>query len=487
MENIVQMEYVRDNYKEKFDSLKNQLLKDCDTEKRKIIKDYLNNFSVSKINELPKNYQIILNQTLLDLNYEFDKIIRNYSVEDFASDYIFREKSEKADYLEYIDKKQKLQDEYKENLDFDIETETNNLKSWFFGKYKNKYLLQKSMQLVVNFERGGDNPNHIYNAYNFYYAHFNVDDNLYMTEMQRNNYKNSRAVGTASHDQDIIGLRRSSEGAIYDSFSSANIFTSDIQKFDWTGKVRAIVIDPGFNHPTGMTDWAVDLNYGEAWCLQERKIDFKVEYIGEKSLDTIYMEFLKLVRGAKERATPEYVIIDPSKPELIEFIGNFGFSVYAANNQNWTTDRKDKEISEQITARELRGIPLVQTAFARLKIHIHENCPLLIKEIGSYAYVQNDKDSTDKLPKLYDDLVVTVKYLVNTLGIRPSMWENDSEESENDQRKLLGDEETKDSQWNVETALSNIFGQDQTESGIFDGQEDGDNDFFSGGSSDFFS
>jgi hypothetical protein len=485
--NIEQMEYVRDNYKDKFYSLKNQLLKDCDNEKRKIIKDYLNNFSVSKIEELPKNYQIILNETLLNLNYEFDKIIRNYSVEDFASDYIFREKSERLDYLNYTTKKHEIQDEFANNPDFDIDTELNALKGSFFGKYKNKYLLQKSMALVSEFERGGDNPNHIYNAYNFYYAHFNVDDNLYMTEMQRNNYKNSRAVGTASHDQDIIGLRRSAEGAIYDTFSSANIFTGDIKKFDWTGKVRAIVIDPGFNHPTGITDWAVDLNIGKAWCLQERKIDFKVEYIGEKSLDTIYYEFLKTVRGAKDRANPEFVIIDPSKPELIEYIQNFGFSVYAANNQNWTTDRKDKEISEQITARELRGIPLVQTAFARLKIMVHESCVLLIKEIGSYSYVQNDKDSTDKLPKLYDDLVVTVKYLVNTLGIRPSMWENDDGESENDQRKVLGNEEGENSQWNVENALSNIFEKDQTDNGFFgQGQED-DNDFFSDGSDGFFS
>jgi len=486
IENIEQMEYIRDNYKDKFYPLKNKLLADRDKEKSKIIKDYLNNFSVSNVSELPKNHQIILNQTLLNLNYEFDKIIRNYAVEDFASDYIFREPYEKADYQTYLEKKNKLQKEYETNPDFDIETELGSLKSMFFAKYRNKYLLQKSMALVVEFERGGDNPNHIFNAYNFYYAHFNVDDNLYMTEMQRNNYKNSRAVGTASHDQDIIGLRRSAEGAIYDTFTSANIFTGDIKKFDWNNKVRAIVIDPGFNHPTGMTDWAVDLNIGKAWCLQERRIDFKEEYIGEKSLDTIYYEFLKLVRGAKDRANPEFVIIDPSKPELIEYMQNYGFSVYAANNQNWTTERKDKEVSEQITARELRGIPLVQTAFAKLKIMVHENCPLLIKEIGSYAYVQNDKDSTDKLPKLFDDLVVTVKYLLNTLGIRPSMWDNDSEESENDQRQVFGNEETKDSQWNVEAALSNIFGQETNETDYFGEQED-NNDFFSGGSADFFS
>ena len=121
--------------------------------------------------------------------------------------------------------------------------------------------------------------------------YFNVDDNLHMTEMSRNNYKNSRAEGTAGYDQDIIGMRRSAEGAIYDSFTNENIFGGDIKEFDWTDKVLAIVIDPGFNHPTGMTYWAVDLSIGEMWQLQERLIDFKIEYIGEKSLDIYTYSF----------------------------------------------------------------------------------------------------------------------------------------------------------------------------------------------------
>jgi len=476
IENIQEMEYIRDNYKEKFESLNKKLLKDRDNEKMKIIKDYLNKFSVSRISELPNRYQIILNETLLNINYEFDKIIRNYSVEDFAADYIFKEKEEQKDYKNYKKTIENLKLEAKANPEIDYETEYNRIKGEFYKKYKNKYLLQKSMKSVVNFERGGDNPNHVYNSYNFYYAHFNVDDNLYMTEMQRNNYKNSRAEGTAGHDQDIIGLRRSAEGAIYDTFSNKNIFSGDIKDFDWTGKLRAIVIDPGFNHPTGMTDWAVDLNIGKIWCLQERLIDFKTEYIGEKSLGTIYQEFLKLVRGAKNRATPEFVIIDPSKPELIEFIGNYGFSVYKANNQNWTTKRKDKEISEEITGRELRGIPLVQTAFAKLKIMIHESCRILINQIGSYSFVKNEKDPKDKLPKLNDDLVVTVKYAVNTLGIRSSMWENENEENDNDQSGIQRDEGEENQEWN----LGSIF------EGLFQAPEYEEEDFFSNGSADFF-
>ncbi len=451
IENIKEMEYIRDNYKDRFYQLKNQLLKDRDNEKRKIIKTYLDDMAVSYIRELPTRYQIILNETLLNINYEFDKIIRNYPVEDFAIDYLFQEKFELKDYNEYIKNKESIINQAENDKKIDLQKELGSLREGFYKKYRGKYLLQKSMNAIVEFDRGGDNPNNVFNAYNFYYAHFNVDDNLHMTEMSRNNYKNSRAVGTAGYDQDIIGMRRSAEGAIYDAFNNENIFTGDIRDFDWTDKVRVIVIDPGFNHPTGMTDWAVDLSIGEAWALQERLIDFKLEYIGAKSLDTIYQELLILVRGAKGRATPEYVIVDPSKPELIEYIQDKNFNVYGADNSNWRVKGSERENSEEIVARELVGIPLVQTAIAKNKIHIHESCINLIHQIGSYSFVKDDKSGKDKLPVLHDDLVVTVKYLVNTMGIRPSMWE--SEETVDEQQTLQPNERAKDGQWDMERIL----------------------------------
>ena len=447
IENIKEMEYIRDTYKDRFYQLKNQLLKDRDNEKRKIIKTFVDDMAVSSIKELPTKYQIILNETLLNINYEFDKIIRNYAVEDFAADYIFKEEYEKKDYREYVKSKESLIKQTENGNNIDLQGLLNGLRERFYKKYRGKYVLQKSMNAIAEFDRGGDNPNHVFNAYNFYYAHFNVDDNLHMTEMSRNNYKNSRAVGTAGYDQDIIGMRRSAEGAIYDAFNNQNIFSGEIKDFDWTDKVRVVVIDPGFNHPTGITDWAVDLSIGESWGLQERLIDFKIEYIGAKSLETIYQELLIIIRGAKNRATPEYIIIDPSKPELIEYIQDRGFNVYSADNRNWATKQSEREVSEEVTARELRGIPLVQTAFAKNKIHVHESCINLIHQIGSYSYVKDDKSGKDKLPMLHDDLVVTVKYLVNTMGIRPSMWE--SEETVDEQKEIPGNERTQNGEWDM--------------------------------------
>jgi len=94
---------------------------------------------------------------------------------------------------------------------------------------------------------------------------------------------------------------------------------------------------------------------------------------------------------------------------------------------------------------------LVQTAIAKNKIHIHESCTELINQIGSYAYIKDDKSGKDKLPVLHDDLVVTVKYLVNTMGIRPSMWE--SEETVDEKGTIRANESTKNGEWNMDRII----------------------------------
>lgn len=503
---IVRMEYVRDELEipngdngemikvsEAFKEVEKKLLKDRDDEKRKIIRSYFKRYSVTKISELPTNLQLKINEKMININYEFDKIIRSYGIEDFAPYYIF----DRLDYDDYVIRKQRIIDENKGIKDqVDIDDMLKKHKIAFYERYKDEYLLQKELKKILNFERGRENKNNILNSYDFYYAHFTVDDNLAMTEMQRNNFKNTFIKGTSSYDQSVLGLRRTAEGAVYDAFSTqyydpenplkgGNIFNTPLDEFDWTGLVRAIVIDPGFSHPTGITDWAVDLNRGIAYCIQERMIDFKIEYIGNKSNGVIYNEFLKIVRGAKNRADPDYVIIDPSKPELIDYIQNYGFSVYPASNENWTTRGRERENSNEVTNRDLRGIPLVQTGFAKRKFLIHENCPLLIKQIGSYAYEDNKKGQ-DELPKLYDDLVVTVKYMANTLNIAPSLWiydesENDkngeNEETEDDKIRMGRIQSGKDSEGDLETQIRFTIEQ-AFKQRIEGNQQEEENDFF---------
>lgn len=420
--NMQLMERIRDTYKGVFEEVERRIMKDRNKEKKEKQKEFISSRGKSSYEYLNKDDQLALNALLLDLNYKYDRIIRNIPV-------------------------QKFYPMLKEN----------------------DYLFNKSMKKVVNFFRGDKNSNNISNAYDFAYFHYTIDDNMKLTEMQKNDFKNKRAKGTATYDQEVLGLRRSTEGAVYTGFTSENIFNTPINEFDWNGKLRFIVIDPGFNHPTGITDWAIDPEIGVVWCLQERKIDFNVEYTDRKSLDVIYSELLLMIRRLRNR-TVDSIIIDPSKPELIRYILDAGWNAYPADNRTWTTKREQKEISEEITSRELRGIPLVQTAFAKNKIFIHENCVELIKQIESYTY-EKTKDGTDKLQDLDDDLVVTVKYIMNTSGIVPALWVDGEGGGLNDETSVQEDESGKDGEWDMGIEISKAFNNN------FDRDEE--NDFFS--------
>ena len=208
------------------------------------------------------------------------------------------------------------------------------------------------MKKIISFNRGEPNVNGIINSYNFYYAHYTVDDNMSMSDMQKNEFKQSYSEGSSYHDQKVLGLRRSTEGAVYASFNQENMIYGSLMDYDWSGKQRIFTIDPGFNDPTGITEKGFDPINGTLDYLTNRLIDFNIEYVYKKSLDVIYDELLKMIRaphGNNRRV--DAIIVDPSKPELISYLENKGWYVLAANNRNWTVSRKEKETSEEITPR----------------------------------------------------------------------------------------------------------------------------------------
>jgi len=62
----------------------------------------------------------------------------------------------------------------------------------------------------------------------------------------------------------------------------------------------------------------------------------------------------------------------------------------------------------------------------------------LIKQVESYSY-EKSEDGKDKLQDLGDDLVVTVKYLMNTSGIVPAMWLNEEGGGLSEEGRVLSD------------------------------------------------
>ena len=456
-ENVRRLELYRELYKEPFEIIENRLkfghedpiererllnergIRWRNLERKEIKRLFLQEKGKTRYEFLDTAEQLELNKQLLDVNYRYDAKIRDIPVE-------------------------------------------------FFDPHlpKTDYLYGKSMKKVVGFNRGEENVNKIVNAYNFFYSHYTADDNMSMNEMARRDFRNSYAEGTAYHDQKVKGLRRAAEGAVYSSFGPENIFDMDLMDFDWEGKERIITIDPGYNDATGITEKAYDAEKGILYYLTERKIDFNIEYVDRKTEDTVYEELLKMIRAPHANRQVDVLIVDPSKPEFIDYLRVRGWHVYPANNKNWTAKKEEKTYAEQITSRELRGIPLAITAVAKRKIMVHVNCVNLIQQIQSYTFdMIEDKNARG------DDLVVHLKYDINTLNITSAMWIMEDDKDDliergviDDEQRVYGDGDQKDFEREMARQIAEAFSPFRE----FDTQEteweNEQSDFFGG--TDFF-
>jgi hypothetical protein len=440
MEEIVRLEKLRDTYKDVFTEFEEEKKSERNQLRKVFIRDFLTKKGVAKYQELSVRDQVYLNKRLLDINYMFDKIIRNAPAQDF--DTSLRE---------------------------------------------GDYAFNKSMKKIVDYERGGDNPNNVYNAYDFYYQHFTVDDNLAMTEMQRLDFKGKRAKGTSIYDQHVLGMRRSTDSAVFSMFTQENnVFGGDILQFDHGKTERVIAIDKGLSHPSGIVDVEIDFDTGTVYQLQECLLDVKKDDVEDKGLETVYIELLRVIRGRKNRKMPISVLVDPSSPELIAYLSQRNIPVRKASNAVWSA-RGEKEEAHQLVDKGLIGIPLMQTAIAKGKVKIHENCIYTIDQIGSYEAPFDEKTGRDKVKKVYDDLVDPLRYILNTY-IRVGMWEGEmpsaeERQAEDDESGIYGDESTERGKWDLERDLAETLYGEQAVADDFDGfgdfwNTDGNGGFF---------
>ncbi len=434
LRDIEQMEMIRDKYGDKFRQLERKINEDRDKKRVELVEEYLLQKGVGKAKELSTREQIYLNEKALFVNFEFRKIIRDLKVQQFCEDLT-----------------------------------------------EDDYCFNKSMSKIVNFKRGGVNPNGIFNAYDFYYTHFTIDDNLAMTDMQRQDFKNQYAPGTSAYDQYILGIRRSTDSAVYNMFTDKNIFKGDIQHFNYQQTERIIAIDKGLNHPNGMIDCEVDFEKGIVWQLQESLLDFKGTNIVNRGLESIYLELLRLIRARRNREMPAMVIVDPSAIELVKYLKDRGIPVREANNRVWNVKGYEKQEAHQYQDKDLIGIPFVQTAIAKLKYRVHESCIYTIEQIGSYEAPFDEKTGKEKVKKVNDDLVDPIRYVFNTL-IRIGMWKGgkeDGEEEIDDGSRVSGDEVTEDGQRDLVREVIRIFDGDDA------GFQTDASDFWGGGSGFF--
>ena len=345
------------------------------------------------------------------------------------------------------------------------------------------------MKKIVDFDRGGKNPNNVINSYDYTYAHFTVDDNLGLTDMQREEYKRVFKKGSALYLQKALGIRKTAEKAVYKEFSHRNLIDIEIERFDSSkDTLRVIGIDVGFNHETGLLDAEIDLRTGTVFILQEMLLDYKNQ---GGTIQDIEESYWQMVRSRKNRKQPDMTIIDPSHVATINHFMERGIQVTPANNSSLMPRSKDKSRGNLVPQKDVMGIDLVKYGFDIQKILIHDSCINLIAQIESNEFEYNENTGKLAIKKINDDLLDPLRYIVNTVLGGTQYWENsEGKEGElNGENVLQGifrDEGTQRKEWNMDEAILKaqnelnrqiggdaIFGIKEDNRANTDGRDDG--------------
>ena len=405
-EDLQLMEYVRDRYKHEFEAKKKEIIALSEKDKKEFVNKFCEIKSVPSPKYLIQEDLISLRIGLRDIDFHYDKIVSGLTVQEFHTK---------------LDKEHTLYD--------------------------------RSMKKVVNFERGGSNPNSVLNAYNYDYWHFTVDDNLGLTEMQRNEYKKEFKKGSALYLQKTLGIRKTAEKAVYKEFTYKNVIDVELDSFNSSSQtMRVIGIDPGFNHETGMLDCEVDFRTGTVFVIQERLIDYKNQ---DATIEDIENMFWEIVRSRKGRRY-DMLIVDPSHVATINHFISRGIDVTAANNSSLMVRRKNKKYANQNQQKSILGVELLKYGFDIKKIMVNSSCVNLINQIESNEFEYNEITGNLKIKKINDDVLDVLRYVVNTVLGGTQYWTNEQGgeiDGENALQEILGNEGTQGEKWDLDRIL----------------------------------
>lgn len=436
-EEVELTEYIRTRYENDFRLLEKEILDKAEVDKKDYVKRFCEIKSVPSPKYLAQEDVMGLRKGIRDIDFHYDKMIAGLTVESFYKDL-----------------------------------------------HKDHKLYGLSMRKVVGYNRGGDNPNGVINAYDYTYYHFTVDDNVALTEMQRNEAKKTFKKGSALYLQKTLGIRKTAEKAAYKEFSYKNVIEIGLHDFDnSTQTMRVIGIDPGLNHETGILDCEIDFRTGTTYVIQERLIDYKNQ---SATVGDIEQAFWDVVRARKYRKF-DVVIIDPSHLATINHFESKGISVTPANNSSLMTRNKEKKYMNLNQQKDLMGVDLLKYAFEIGKIFINGECVNVISQIESNEFEYDENTGKIKVKKVNDDVLDVLRYVVNTMIGGTQYWEKGGEiDGENALQEILGNEGTKKEEWNMDKILARaqreiiretkgdaIFGNADDGSGLFDERDDG--------------
>ena len=224
---------------------------------------------------------------------------------------------------------------------------------------------------------------------NMLYLHFDMDDNLSLTEEIKQRYK-SQWTGVF-YERYIKGKWAMAEGIIYDMFQTAHHVLSDMPELS-EGTAKYISIDYGTLNPTVFLLWEKSKK-GKWICTKEYYYNGRKQ--GKQKTDQEYADDLESFIGNLKIKS---VIVDPSAASFIECLRRKGFNIIKAKND------------------VLDGIRYVGSLLSADKIAFMKNCENTIAEFGSYIWDEKAaKYGEDKPVKEHDHGMDATRYFCKTI------------------------------------------------------------------------
>lgn len=228
--------------------------------------------------------------------------------------------------------------------------------------------------------------------YGFNYGHFTIADNLSVSDDNLRKTLSTYDRKSIWYARDILGLRRSPEGLIYDMFSAEkNVYSTVEAPVDMVWRsTRTIAIDYGTTNPCVFLDIYDDQE--TVRIDREYRWDSREEH--RQKTDKEYADDLETFMGTGGCA----VLVDPSAASFIAELKSRGIFVISAKND------------------VLDGIRKTSTLMSRGQIQIHQQCEGLRNELGAYRWDDKSSQRGEEKPvKEQDHGPDALRYYINSL------------------------------------------------------------------------
>ena len=240
---------------------------------------------------------------------------------------------------------------------------------------------------ILNFHemRQKQNPDYGYN-----YGHFTIADNMSLSGGQLKAVLSTYDKKSLWYARDILGLRRSADGLVYDMFSlEKNTYTEEIPSLRY-GAQRTIACDYGTTNDCVFLDVYDD---GDTIRV-DREYRWASRQEHRQKTDKEYADDLIEFMGEPECT----VLVDPSAASFIAELRSRGVYVRDAEND------------------VLNGIRRVSQLLHMRKLLVNRRCTGLIDELGVYSW--DDKAAArgeEKPVKERDHGADSLRYFCNSL------------------------------------------------------------------------